>query len=130
MTTSRKSQVCDKCHHLNIQCSLVLGGARQGPKWKAESDMEEAAQPKQLMPIVEASGERTEMRGEPSTREILMEQSELLMDLQALFTQQLEEVRRTSHAVMVVGFAVNLLMERMSQMEEKNRSGNDRAWSM
>ena len=60
---------------------------RQRLKWKAKSETEEAAQPKWLRPIAEASGERVEMRGEPSTREILMEQSELLMDLQELFMQ-------------------------------------------
>ena len=54
-------------------------------------------------------------------REILMEQSEFLMDLQELFTKQLEEVKRTCCVVMAIGFTVDALTEWMSWMEEESR---------
>ena len=79
--------MCNKCHCLKIQFSLVPSGVRRELKRKVTLDMEEAAQPKWLRPIVEASGKRTEMQGEPSTREILMEQLELLMDSRELFVK-------------------------------------------
>ena len=73
MTAVGKSQVCDKCRCLKIQCSLVLAGRRQGPKWKAESDTNETALPKRLKLVVKVSG----MRPEPMTREVLLEHSEM-----------------------------------------------------
>ena len=75
-----KSQACDKCRRLKIQYSFVPAGGQQGPKWKAESDTEEMVQVKWLKPIIKVSG----MRPEPTTREVLLEHSELLRDVGAL----------------------------------------------
>ena len=50
-------------------------GSQRGPKRKAELDVEEMAQPKQLKLVVEV------MRGELTTREVLLEQLELLREL-------------------------------------------------
>ena len=84
-----KSQVCDECRHLKIQCSLVLAGGRQGPKQKAELDTDETAQLKRLKPVIEVSG----MRPEPMTWEVLLEHSELLGDVRGLLKSQLEEMK-------------------------------------
>ena len=63
MTVVGKSQACDECRCLKIQCSLVPAGGRRGPKRKAESDTDETAPPKRLKVVVEVSG----MRPEPMT---------------------------------------------------------------
>ena len=80
MTAVRKSQACDECRRLKIQCSLVLAGGRRGPKQKAESDTDETAPPKRLKPIVEVLGMRLEL----TTQEVLLEHSELLGDVRGL----------------------------------------------
>ena len=98
---------------------MVLSRVRQGPKWKAKLDMKEVAQSKWLRLMIEVPGERAEMQGEPSTREILMEQLELLMDLRELFAKQLEEVKRTRHVVSVVSFVVDVLTEWISRFVGK-----------
>ena len=85
-----KSQACDECRGLKIQCSLVPAGGWRGPKQKAELDMEEMAQLKWLKLIIEVLG----MRPEPTTREVLLEHSELLGDVQGLLKSQLEELCR------------------------------------
>ena len=54
---------------MKIQCSLVLSRARWALKYKVESDMEDAAQPKCLKPVVEVLGMRVEL----TTWEVLME---------------------------------------------------------
>ena len=82
MASTRKSQACDECCHLKIQCSLVPSGARQPAKHKVEEEMEEMP-PKCLKPVVEVIG----IQGDPSMREILLEQLELLGDLQELFAK-------------------------------------------
>ena len=84
MTAVGKSQTCDKCRRLKIQCSLVPARGQRGLKWKAESDAEEPAQPKQLKPVIEVSG----MRPELTTREVLLEHSELLGDVWGLLKSQ------------------------------------------
>ena len=83
MTAVRKSQACDECRHLKIQCSLV------GPKRKVESDTDKMAQPKRLKPVIEVEG----MRPELTTREVLLEHSELLGDVRGLLKSQLEEMK-------------------------------------
>ena len=120
-----KSQACDKCCRLKIQCSLVPARGQQGPKRKAESDVEEMAQPKRLKPVVEV------MRGESTTREVLMEQSELLgelWDLQvrqlAVLEQHLEELKGAQRLISAIGYTLEELVERVSQLEEKSRSGS------
>ena len=72
-----KSQACDECRHLKIQCSLVLAGGQQGSKWKVELDIEEVAQPKWLKLVIEVMG----MTGELTIWEVLLEQSESLREL-------------------------------------------------
>ena len=89
MTAVGKSQACNECRHLKIQCSLVPAGGRRGPKQKAESDAEEPAQPKRMKPVIEVSG----MRAEPTTREVLFKHSELLGDVRGLLKSQLEELK-------------------------------------
>ena len=123
-----KSQACDKCCRLKIQCSLVPAGGRRGPKRKAESDAEETAQPKRLKPFVEV------MRGEPTTREVLMEQSELLGELQDLqvrqlvvLEQHLEELTGARRSFSVIGYNLEELVERVSRLEEKSGSGSGSA---
>ena len=87
--------------------------------------MEEMAQPKRLKPVVEV------MRGEPTTREVLMEQSELLgelWDLQvrqlAVLEQHLEELKGAQRLISMIGYTLEELVERVSQLEEKSRSGS------
>ena len=82
MASAGKSQVCDKCCHLKIQCSLVPSGARRAAKRKVESEMEEVLS-KCLKLVVEMTG----MQAEPMMREILLEQLELLRDLHELFVR-------------------------------------------
>ena len=122
----RKFQACDKCRCLKIQCSLVPAGGQRGPKWKAESDMDETAQPKQLKPIVEVSG----MRLEPTTQEVLLEHLELLGDVWGLLKSQLEELKGLQQAVVAMGLVMDDIIEWMSRMEEGSRSGNEGAWSI
>ena len=74
---------------MKIQCSLVPAGGWQGPKRKVESDTDETAPPKQLKLIVEV----LRMRPEPTTREVLLEHSELLGDVSRLLKSQLEELK-------------------------------------
>ena len=69
MTAVGKSQACNKCCHLKIQCMLVPARGQQGPKQKAESDVEEMVQPKQLKPIIKVVG----MSPELTMREVLLE---------------------------------------------------------
>ena len=88
-TAVGKSQVCDECRCLKIQCSLVLAGGQRGPKRKTELDTDETALPKRLKPVVEVSG----MRPELTTWEVLLEHSELLGDVQGLLKSQLEEMK-------------------------------------
>ena len=109
MTAVGKSQVCDGCHHLEIQCSLVLAGGRQGLKQKAESDAEEMTQPKQLKPVIEVLG----MRGEPTIWELLLEQSELLGELHDLQVRQLgvmekhlEEMKGAWRLILVIRYSL------------------------
>ena len=64
----------------------MLSGGRQGLKHKAESDAEEAAQPKCLKPVIEVSG----MRVKPTMWEVLLGHSELFMNIWELFAEQLE----------------------------------------
>ena len=85
----RKSQACDECCCLKIQCSLVPAGGRWGPKQKVELDAEETAQPKWLKPVIEVS----EMRLELTTQEVLLEHLELLGDVQGLLKSQLKELK-------------------------------------
>ena len=126
MTAVRKSQACDECHRLKIQCSLVPAGGRWGPKWKAELDTDETAPWKRLKPIVEVSG----MRPEPMTWEVLLEHSELLGDVRGLLKSQLEEMKGLRRVIAVMGSAMDDIVERMSRMEEGSRSGNKGAWSI
>ena len=77
MTAGRKSQACDECRRLKIQCSLVPAGGWRGPKLKVESDTDETAPPKRLKPVVEVSGMRLEL----TTWEVRLEHSELLGDV-------------------------------------------------
>ena len=84
-----KSQACDECCRLKIQCSLVPAGGRQGPKRKVELDAEELVQPKWLKPVIEVSGMRLEL----TTREVLLEHSELLRGVWGLLKSQLEELK-------------------------------------
>ena len=121
-----KSQACDECHRLKIQCSLVPAGGRQGPKWKAESDIDETALPKWLKPIVEVLG----MRPEPTTREVLLEHLELLGDVRGLLKSQLDEMKGLRRAVVAMGSAMDNIVEQISWMEEGSRSGNEGAWSI
>ena len=126
MTAVRKSQACDECCRLKIQCSLVTAGGRRGPKWKAELDTDETAPPKQLKPVVKVSG----MRLEPTTLEVLLEHSELLRDVWGLLKSQLEEMKGLQQAIVAMGSAMDDIVERMSWMEEGSRSGNEGAWSI
>ena len=66
--------MCDQCHCLKIQCSLVLARGQWGLKQKAELDAEEMVQPKWLKPFIEVSG----MRGELTMWEVLLEHLEFL----------------------------------------------------
>ena len=121
-----KSQACDECRRLKIQCSLVPAGGRQGPKRKVELDTNETAQLKQLKPVIEVSG----MRPEPMTREVLLEHSELLRDVRGLLKSQLEEMKGLQRAIAVMGSVMDDIVKQMSQMEEGSRSGNEGAWSI
>ena len=91
-----------------------------------ELDAEEMVQPNQLKTVVEA----TEMRPEPTTWEILLEQSELLGDLWGLMRSQLEELKELRRAIRAMGLAMDNTIDRMSQMEEGSGNGNDGAWSI
>ena len=75
----KKTQVCAEC--CLKQCSLVLSGARWGPKQKVELDTKEAAQPKQLKLVGEVSELSMEMHAELTMQEILLEHWELLADM-------------------------------------------------
>ena len=121
MTAVGKSQRCEKFHHLKIQCSLVPAGGQQGPKRKAELDMDETAQPKWLKLIIEVSG----MRLEPMTQEVLFEHSALLRDVRGLSKSQLEELKGLRRAVAAMGSVMDDIVKRMSRMEEGSRSGNE-----
>ena len=72
-----KSQVCDECRHLKIQCSLVLSRGRWGQKCKVELDVEEMVQPNWLKLVVEVLGMRVEL----TMWEVLLEHSEFLVDI-------------------------------------------------
>ena len=109
-----KSQVCNECNCLKIQCSLVLAGEQWGLKWKAELDAEEVAQPKQLKLVVEVMG----MRGELTKWEVLFEQLELLRELCHLQASQLEvmekhleEVKGAWQSISAIGYALEELVE-------------------
>ena len=91
-----------------------------------ESDTEEMAQLKWLKLIIEVSG----MRPKLTTREVLLEHSELLGDVQGLLKSQLEELKGLRKAVVVMGSAMDDIIERMSQREEGSRSANKGAWSI
>ena len=116
MTSVGKSQACNKCHCLKIQCSLVPSGARWGPKWKVELDVEEVAQPKRLNSVVEVLGLSVGMWVEPMTWEVLLEHSEFLADIQEVFAKQLEETKRIQKAVSATRIMVDELMEWMAWM--------------
>ena len=126
MTAVGKSQVCNECCRVKIQCSLVPAGGWRGPKWKAELDTDETAPPKQLKPVVEVLG----MRLEPTTREVLLEHLELLGDVQGLLKSQLEEMKGLQQAIVAMGSVMDDIVEQMSWMEEGSRSGNEGAWSI
>ena len=131
MASAGKTQASNECYCLKIPYLLVPSGERWGPKWKAELDVEEEArQPKWLKLVVEVSGVRAEMQAEPTMWEILLEHSELLVDMQELFTKQLEEMKRLWKAVLVIRFAIDEVMEWMSQMEEGSGNGNNGARSI
>ena len=125
-----KTQACNECCCLKIQCLLVLSGARQGPKQKVELDAEEVVQPKWLKLVVEVPGVRVEMWVELTTWEILLEHSELLADIWELFMKQLDEMKRLQKVVSVIGFAIDEVTEQMSQMEEGSGNRNDGARSI
>ena len=91
-----------------------------------ESDTEETAQLKWLKTVVEA----VEMRLELTTREILLEQTELLGDLRGLMKSQLKELKELRRAARGMGSAMDDIVDQMSQMEEGSRNGNDGAWSI
>ena len=122
----RKPEVCNECRCLKIQCSRVQATGRRGPKWKAELDTDEMEQPKWLKPIIKVSG----MRPEPTTREVLLEHSELLRDVLGLLKSQLEEMKGLQQAFAGMGLAMDDIVEQMSRMEEGSRSGNEGAWSI
>ena len=60
-------------------------------KRKVGDESEEGPQPKTLKAIVEVPGAR--MRSEPTTRDILLEQSEMLGEVRDLLTKQLKEAK-------------------------------------
>ena len=91
-----------------------------------ESDTEETAQLKWLKTVVEV----VKMRLELMTREILLEQTELLGDLQGLMKSQLKELKELRRAARGMGSAMDDIVDQMSQMEEGSRNGNDGAWSI
>ena len=91
-----------------------------------ESDTDETASPKELKPVIEVSG----MRPEPTTREVLLENLELLGDVWGLLKSQLEEMKGLRRAVAAMGSAMDDIVEWMSRMEEGSRSGNEGAWSI
>ena len=123
MTAVGKSQACNKCHHLKIQCSLVPARGQQGPKQKAKLDVEETAQPKQLKPVIKV------MRGEPTTQEVLLEKLELLGELQDLQVRQLgvlekhlEELKGVWRLISAIRYTLEELVECMSWLEDKSES--------
>ena len=89
--------------------------------------MEEVAQPKQLKPVVKVMG----MRGKLMTWEVLLEQLESLRELQDLQAWQLgvlekhlKEVKGAQWSISMIGYTPKELVERMSQLEERSRSGS------
>ena len=126
MTAVGKSQVCDECRRLKIQCLLVPAGGQRGPKQKVESDAEEPAQPKRLKPVIEVSG----MRPELTTQEVLLEHSELLGDVWGLLKSQLEVLKSLQQAVVAMGSAMDDIVKQMSWMEQRSMNGNEGAWSI
>ena len=65
MTSTGKLQACDACWQIKMQCSLVLGGARQ-QKWKAGDNSEDGVQPKRMQVVVEVLGPSQGMRPAPT----------------------------------------------------------------
>ena len=77
-------------------------------------------QPKWLKPVVEV------MKGEPTTQEVLLEQSELLgelWDLQArqlgVLEKHLEELKRAWRLISVIGYTLEELVEHVSWVGRK-----------
>ena len=104
-----KSQACNECCHLKIQCFLVPSRVRWGPKCKAESDAEEAREPKWLKLVVKVLG----MRVEPMIQEVFLEHLEFLADIWELFAKQLEETKRIWKVMLVIVFTVDELTDQI-----------------
>ena len=128
-----KSQACDECCRLKIQCSLVPAGGRQGLKQKVESDSEETVQPKWLKLFVEV----LRMRGELTMWDVLLEQSELLRELHDLQVKQLEvaekhleEAKGARWLISAILFAMEELVEQVAWLEGGSGSGNGEARSI
>ena len=82
--------MCDACRKNRLSYSLVPSGVRR-QKQKVGDESEEGPQPKRLKTVFEGPGAR--MRSEPTTRDILLEQSEMLRKVQDLLAKQLKEAK-------------------------------------
>ena len=83
-------QACDACRKNKLSCSLVPSGVRR-QKRKVRDESEEGPQLKRLKTVFEGPGAR--MRSEPTTRDILLEQSEMLGEVWDLLAKQLKEAK-------------------------------------
>ena len=110
-----KTQACDACRKNKLSCSLVPSGVwRQ--KRKVGDESEEGPQPKRLKTVFEGPGAR--MRSEPTTRDILLEQSEMLGEVQDLLAKQLKEAKEIQRGqedlrrqVAGLGFAIKDIVD-------------------
>ena len=90
MPSLGKTQACDTCQKNKLSCSLVPSGVRR-QKRNVGDELEEGPQPKRLKPVFE--GPSAQMRSELTTRDILLEQLEMLGEVRDLLAKQLKEAK-------------------------------------
>ena len=97
----------------------MRGSARQAPKQKPESDVEDVVQPKCLKPVVKVLGLCTVMRLLLNAHDVHLEHLDIFKEMHGLLEKQLEEMWTIQRAVSAIGFAVDDLAEHVVWMEDR-----------
>ena len=94
-------------------------------KRKVGDESEEGPQPKRLKTVFEGPGAR--MRSEPTTRDILLEQSEMLGEVQDLLAKQLKEAKEIQRGqedlrrqVAGLGFTIKDIVDMIGGRDRKS----------
>ena len=124
-----KTQACEACCKNKFSCSLVPSGVRR-QKQKVRDELEEGPQLKRLKAVVE-EGPSAQLRPEPTARDIFLEQSEMLGEVQDLLAKHLREAKEIwrgqedlQRQVVGLGFAIDNIVDLIggSGAEGKQRS--------